>query len=270
MAHGGQKHTGPMGITATFVLAGAIVLACAACGSGARATRVPQPLRVVSSISNGGVLSSAVSWTGTPAGVSPSDVDRVEFMIDGRIRWTERNAPFVFSGDGAELYPWVLGVGAHRLAVRLVTRTGASASTSAAVTVAASGPVPPQLLGTFARRVTIADVNRTAAFRHEPAGQVLPAGIWRIRIARDGVITLDDPQGSGGNEAFTSTAGGMLALQGPAQWILPPSRQGVGFCAVEPLAAYAWSAGPRTLVLKPLRDHCADRNSMFTGTWRRT
>ena len=258
-----------MGITATLVLAGAIALPCAACGSGAGVTGAPEPLRVVSSISNGAVLSSAVSWTGTPAGVPSSQVDRVAFVIDGRIRWTEHNAPFVFNGDGSELFPWILGAGAHRLAVRVVTRTGASASTSAAVSVAASVPVPPDLLGTFTRRVTIADVQRTAAFRHEPAGQVLPVGIWRIRIARDGVITFDDPRGGGGNEAFTATPGGMLALQGPANWILPPSRQG-GFCATEPLAGYAWFAGPRTLVLKSLRDRCADRNSMFTGDWRRT
>lgn len=269
MGHGGHRHTGPIGITATFVLAGAVGLACAACGSSAGATGAPEPLRVVSSISNDAVLSSAVSWTGTPAGIPASRVDRVEFVIDGRVRWTEHHAPFVFNGDGSELFPWVLGAGAHRLAVRVVTRTGASASTSAAVTVAASVPVPQDLLGTFTRRVTIADVHRTAAFRREPADQVLPVGIWRIQIARDGVITFDDPRGGGGNEAFTATPAGTLALQGPANWILPPSRQG-GFCETEPLAGYAWSAGPQTLVLKSLRDRCADRNSMFTGTWRRT
>jgi hypothetical protein len=104
-------------------------------------------------------------------------------------------------------------------------------------------------------------------FRREPADQVLPAGIWRIRLAPDGVISVEDPRGGGGNEAFSATPG-TLALQRPANWILPRSRQG-SFCAIEPLGAYAWSAGPRTLVLKPLRDRCADRNSMFTGSWSR-
>jgi hypothetical protein len=225
-------------------------------------------LRVVSSISEGAALSTALPWTGTPAGVPISDVVRAEFVIDGRIRWTERKMAYVFNGDGDELFPWVLGAGAHRLAVRAVTRTGASAST-AAVTVAAPEPVPPELLGTFARRVTPANVRRTQALRREPPNQVLPAGICRIRVAPDGVISLDDPQGSGANEAFTATLGGALALQGPANWILPTSRQS-GFCEVQPVGAYAWSTRPRTLVLKALRDRCADRNSMFTGTWTRT
>lgn len=255
--------------TSTCLFGAAVLLLCAGCGSGARATKTTRTLRVVSSISDGAALSSAVSWTGTPAGVPVQAVDRIEFVIDGRVRWTEHRTPYVFNGNGDELFPWVLGAGAHRLAMRVVTRTGANASTAAAVTVAAPQPIPPEVLGTFTRRVTRADVQRTQAFRRESVDQVLPAGIWRIRIAPDGVISFGDPRGGGGDEAFTATPGGTLALQGPANWILPPSRQG-GFCEVEPLGAYAWSAVPRTLVLKPHRDRCADRNSMFTGTWKRT
>jgi hypothetical protein len=55
-------------------------------------------------------------------------------------------------------------------------------------------------------------------FRREPADQVLPAGIWRIRLAPDGVISVEDPGRSSSNR---------------------------------------------------FGDRCADRNSMFTGSWRR-
>lgn len=254
--------------TSTSLLGAAVVLLYAGCGSRAGTTRTIHTLRALSSISDGAALSSAVPWTGIEAGAPVQDVDRVEFVIDGRVRWTERQTPYVFNGHGNELFPWVLGAGAHRLAVRVVTRTGATATTAAAVTVALPEPVPSELLGTFTRRVTRADVQRTQAFRREPADRELPAGTWRIRIAPDGVISIDDPRGSRGNEAFSSTPG-TLALQGPANWILPRSRQG-GFCTVEALGAYAWSTGPRTLITRPLRDRCADRDSMFAGTWRRT
>lgn len=136
-------------------------------------------------------------------------------------------------------------------------------------TVGATSPVPIALIGTFTRGVTAANVRRTQAFRHEPADEVLPAGVWRLQIARDGVITFDDPDGSGGDEAFTATPGGMLILQGPANWLLPPDRQG-GFCGLEPIGVYSWATGAGSLVLTPRRDSCADRNSMFTGTWGRT
>jgi hypothetical protein len=246
--------------------AAALTLICASCASS---TTANPALGVLSSISDGAALSNALQWTARPVGIADANVARVEFVIDARVCWTEQHPPYVFNGDGDELFPWVLGAGAHRLAVRIVTSSGKQASSSASVTVSDPIPVPTQLAGTYTRDVTAADVRRTQSFRHEPLGQVLPAGTWRLRIVCGGVITFEDPRGSGGNEAFTATPGGTLALQGPANWILPPSRQG-GFCEVEPLGVYAWSAGPRTLVLTPLRDRCADRNSMFTGTWRLT
>ena len=185
--------------TSTSLLGAAVVLLYAGCGSRAGTTRTTHTLRALSSISDGAALSSAVPWTGIEAGAPVQDVDRVEFVIDGRVRWTERQTPYVFNGHGNELFPWVLGAGAHRLAVRVVTRTGATATTAAAVTVALPEPVPSELLGTFTRRVTRADVQRTQAFRREPADRELPAGTWRIRIAPGG------PRGSRGSEAFSAS-----------------------------------------------------------------
>ncbi len=247
----------------------AATLVCASCGSGGPSTPARLTLGVLSSISDGAVLSNAVQWTATPVGVPDTDVARVQFIVDARVRWTERHPPYVFNGVGNELFPWALGPGEHRLAVRVVTRSGRSASTAAGVTVSGTPPVPSALIGTFARDVTAANVRRTQAFRHEPADEILPVGVWRLRIARDGVITFDDPDGSGGDEAFTATPGGLLTLQGPANWLLPPDRQG-SFCGLEPIGGYSWATGASSLVLTPRHDSCADRNSMFTGDWRRT
>jgi len=159
--------------------------------------------------------------------------------------------------------------GAHRLAVRVVTSRGEQTTTAASVTVSVPVSVPIQLVGTYTRWVTPADVRRTRSLRHEPADPVLPAGVWRLRIALSGVITFDDPRGAGGNEAFSATPGGAITLQGPANWLLPPNRQG-SLCGVEPIGAYSWIAHAGKLTLTPRRDRCADRNTMFAGNWKRT
>jgi len=169
------------------------------------------------------VLSNALQWTATPVGVPDTDVAGVQFIVDARVRWTERHPPYVFNGDGNELFPWALGPGAHRLAVRVLTRGGASGSTAAAITVSATPPVPIALIGTYKRDVTAANVRRTQAFGHEPADEVLPTGVWRLLIERDGVITFEDPDGGGGDEAFTATPDGTFTLQDPANWLLPPT-----------------------------------------------
>ena len=183
------------------------------------------------------------------------------------MRWIEHTPPYFFNDDYNHLYPWILGAGQHRLGVRLITAAGNSASTSAEVTVAARQQ-PAALAGTYTRSVTATDVARTQSFRTEPASQVLPAGTWRLHLERDGVLRYDDPQGGGGSEAFTALANGTLSMQGPVNWLEPASRRG-SFCGVEPAGTYRWRTREHTLVLTVRNDGCADRNSMFTGTWKR-
>jgi hypothetical protein len=264
-----HHHTRQTGICAIATLAGAATLA-AGCGSSANPPASQLiGLHVLSSITDGAVLSDPVTWTAQPVGMAPGDpVDRVEFSIDGQVRWTEHNTPYFFNDDYNRLYPWVLGAGQHRLAVRVITAAGKSASTSAEVTVSAQ-PQPAGLVGTYTRMVTPSDITRTQSFRDEPADQVLPAGTWRLRVAPDGVFHFDDPQGQGGSEAFTAVADGTLTMQGPVNWLELPARRDI-FCGLEPTGAYRWTITAHTLVLRARRDRCADRNSMFTGTWRRT
>jgi hypothetical protein len=200
---------------------------------------------VLSSISNGAVLSSALAWTAVPVGVAVADVARVQFLIDARLRWTARHSPYVFNGRGKGLFPWVLGAGAHSLEVRVVTTARTSASTSASVTVNPLA-VPNELVGTFTR-----------------------AGGWRARVARDGVITFRDPRGEDGNQAFTATPGGTIAFQGPANWLLPAYRRARA-CATEPIGAYRWSTHAGTLALTPIDEQCDERDAILAGIWKRT
>lgn len=132
----------------------------------------------------------------------------------------------------------------------------------------ASRPVPAALIGTFGRRVTAGDIHRTQSFRNEPPDQVLPAGRWSVRMEPSGVIVVRDPNGGGGDEAFTASPDGTLTLEGPVNWLVAPADYG-SFCGIEPTGTYQWRIGAGRLTLAPRHDRCADRNALFTGTWKR-
>jgi hypothetical protein len=243
------------------------------CGSSSSTTGTPPP-HVLSSVTDGATLVDAVQWSAHPVGLdSHQMVDRLDFLVDGRVLWSSYQAPYIFGLDdgapaGKRLFPWILGAGEHRLAIRATVSGGRVVTSSVRVSVRVIAPVPRPLVGTFARTVTAADIARTRRMRHEPADQVLPPGTWRLHIGPDGLIRFDDPQGSGGNEAFTATASGGLTLHGPANWLNPPDRQG-SFCGVEPDGSWRWIAHGRRLTLIARHDGCADRNSLFAGAWTR-
>jgi hypothetical protein len=257
----------------SMVLAAAVLSAMGGgCNSSAGKSTKPS-LHVLSSITDGATLADAVEWTAHPVGLRGSQtVDRVEFLIDGRMRWSSRQSPYIFGlqgePSGKRLFPQIVGAGTHRLTVRAVISGGQTVTSSARIRVVVSAPAPSAVVGRFTRKVTPADIARTQRFRHEPPDEVLPTGTWVLHVARNGLISFDDPNGSGGNEAFTATPAGALTFQGPANWMSPPARQG-SFCGVEPDGSWRWSAHGHVLVLTPNHDTCADRNALFGGTWKR-
>jgi hypothetical protein len=241
------------------VTATALALALASCGSQGAAPA----LRIVSSISDGATLSNPLQWTAVPAGVRSADpVAQVDFLIDGRRRWTDRRAPFVFNGDHNALHPWILARGSHRLAVRLVTAHDKRVGTASRVTIAPSPMVASALAGRWTRRLTAADVRRTA-------GRALPTGVWHARFAPNGVVFLAGPRGWRGTEAFTAIHTGLIALAGPVLWLAPEPRRGV-LCPSERLALYAWHVDGSALTLTSRHDRrCSNRAALFGGTWTR-
>jgi Bacterial Ig domain len=56
----------------------------------------PSSVTLTSSIANGAVLSGSVAWI---VNVSGSGVARVDFLIDGTMKWSEAYAPYYFNGD---------------------------------------------------------------------------------------------------------------------------------------------------------------------------
>ena len=94
---------------------------------------------VSSSITNGSTLAGPVSWEATPS----RSASKVEFYIDGALRWTESIAPFVFNGDGMQLDTRTLSDGSHLLKAVATATDGTKAEASATVTVANGAPPPP-------------------------------------------------------------------------------------------------------------------------------
>jgi hypothetical protein len=220
-------------------------------------------------MSDGSSLSQPVAWTATPSTIF--GLDRVDFLIDGSVRWTEYQAPYTFNEFGNRLQPWLLGLGAHDLTVRAYASGGALATSTAHVTVTTGPQVPSALAGTFTRSVTPEDVARVEVYRTKADANtgIMPTGIWSVHFQPNGLLVYDDPKGSGGNEAFSATAAGTLNVDGPVYWREAEDRQG-SFCEQESPGQYHWSITGHTLVITGEDRKCADRDALFIGRWAQT
>jgi hypothetical protein len=130
---------------------------------------------------------------------------------------------------------------------------------------------PEQLLGTYARDVTRADIERTAERRSEagPNQETPPPGPARLVIAK-ATMRFEGIDPAGGppvtiDQDFTATGGGRLTIEGYR-------HPEVGsFCGPEipQNASYRWRTTGGALRLEAVRDRCADRDSLLAGEWRR-
>lgn len=234
-------------------------------GSSPSATAAPR-LSVTSSIADGAHLDAAVSWSARL--VSANAVTAVDFLVDGKVKWTEHNAPYYFNDDKNLLPPWLLGAGAHTLTVRATDSSGATASATSHITVAPVPKVPTALLATFRRDLTQADLKGTSSLPGYDPNNQPPTGEWTIRFENDYLIALGDPSNPvGENETFKATAAGDLTLAGPANWLTPPDLRG-GLCEPAPLDHYHWIVTGNVLTISG-GTNCPNRKALFDGKWTR-
>ena len=229
-------------------------LAKASPAAAATPSEAASPLTVISSLADG-PLTRAVDWTARVSGPTDVAIDRVEFLLDGKVAWTEHNPPYTFNDDGNVLMPWVLTPGSHQLAINVVTASGVAATTQIAVTTDRA-PVPAALLDRkFVRNV--------------PANASGPAGDWHLRFGADGVIIVTDPWGGGVTEGFQAGADGTFSLYGPANWAASASLRGSLCDYAEGAVAMHWEVKGSELALSSdgQPDPCPDRASVFAGTW---
>src|SRR4051812_42404281 len=258
------------------------VTAVSGCGGGSSkgptasaTTESPAaPPKVSSSISDGATLTRAVTWR---VGVQPAGDDvaeEVEFLVDGKKTWVERESPYVFNDDGQVLAPWLLGNGPHTLVARVKTGGGATDST-AHVTVHTSLAANKQITGTYHRVVTKADVKRVQPYRIPSKGafgEIPPLGRWTLRIKPNGEIVGVDPKNGTASPFIEpySLDGSKLTLYGPAVWRQPNPDEPNLFCDPEKRSDYVWHRSGPSLAITNVQKTCADRDIVFVGTWIRS
>lgn len=255
----------------------------AACGAGSSGGSTAQPSTsqrssapaaptVSMSIADGSTLAEAVPWQVTATAASSDSVASVDFLVDGKTLWTEHESPYVFDDDQQVLPPWLLGAGDHVLTAHVRTAAGGAADATAHVTVHVDLGSATRLAGTYRRVVTATDQRRVVPYRVESKGafgDVPPAGPWTLRIMGDGEIVGVDPSGDQANpfvEPFT-VHGSTLTLYGPAVWRQPDPTTPSLFCEPEMPSDYTWSLSGTSLTIATKQHACADRDTVFVGTW---
>jgi hypothetical protein len=121
------------------------------------------------------------------------------------------------------------------------------------------------LLGSYARTLTSADIERTDQLREEGAGQGKPEpGPLQLKLT-DGTLEMTDPKAQVTIlQDFSAASDGAFrigAYQRPEEG---------SFCGpdIQQTASYTWKLTGDVLTLKAKQDECADRDSILSGNWK--
>lgn len=125
----------------------------------------------------------------------------------------------------------------------------------------------PSLAGTYERRLTRADIERTDHLRGEtlPNQEKPQPAPLELALERGTLTMTDVGAGVTIRQDFSATSDGAFrigAYQAPDQG---------SFCGpdVSQTASYAWERSGDVLTLGAEQDECADRDSILSGEWKR-
>ena len=262
-----------------------IALVGAVTASSVLAFGAPPPLKVTSSIDGKKVLPQRVRWLAYP-NVAPAQVAAVEYLVDGKLRWVEHNAPYNYASDDLHghlgyLFTSWLTPGTHKFTTRVRMKSGRKATDTVTARVLPAPAPPTTLAGTWTRLVT--DQDRTKADPKYGRDNVPPAGRWRLVIDRVGAWELD-PLGTGIVQAY-SFSGDVLYAYAPIQMVPRAANGDPGSIArygarvdagggidcneAGPFGTYRWSVVDEKLTLTATRELCGQRRVVYEGTWTR-
>jgi hypothetical protein len=261
-------------LVALLLVGAGIVVAPTALGAtGGSSAGSAGSVRIASSLDGRTSLPPRIRWIATPTG---GDVSVVDFLIDGKLIWTEHKAPYVFDGDdnganeGYSITTW-LTPGSHQFSARATTSDGETVSDTVKARVEQPPPPPAALAGFWTRVVTAQDLKKGDSSNGPPAGR------WTLVFDRVGAWHLD-PMGSGVANEY-AVHGHVIDVYAPIQ--MAPSENGRGgvskyghhdiggtdCTAAGPFGSYHWSVSANTLVLKAIREGCGNRRAIWQGTW---
>ena len=125
----------------------------------------------------------------------------------------------------------------------------------------------PSLAGTYERRLTRADIERTDHLRDEslPDQEKPKPGPLELTLEMGTLTMTDVGAGVTIRQDFSATSDGAFrigAYQAPDQG---------SFCGpdVSQTASYTWERSGDVLTLGAEQDECADRDSILSGEWKR-
>jgi hypothetical protein len=245
----------------TMALIGCATAVFFAGAGGATSSR--QPFKVSSSLEGKKVLPLRVYWRAS-AQLPTAQISRVDFLIDGKIRWIERSAPYFYGADdngrnrGFLITTW-LAPGVHRFTVRVKATKVRVATRTVRARVQAAPQPPPELAGKWQRRA--------------------PEGVWELIFDQVGEWHLD-PFGTGLVNQF-AVKGSTLHVYAPIQMaplinnhttITRDGHHDIGGFDCNPsgpFGTYQWAASALELTLTPMTETCRDRRGILTGKWTR-
>jgi hypothetical protein len=237
------------------------------------------PFAVRSTLDRKTVLPHRIRWLAFPH-VPTSQVREVEFLIDGKVRWIEHNAPYSYSDDGGLLVTTWLGPGPHRFTVRATSTSGRKATDTVIARVVALPSLPTALSGSW-RREIVTPVPPDPSY----PGDAVPAGTWTLVFAPRWIEShfpgsfnpATSPKTGAGNVLLNDYTPGAshITLYGAVTTGLFNAHAAAGggwWCGPGgPKATYSWSVSGDTLTLTPTRgrDACSQRGGVFGGKWTR-
>jgi hypothetical protein len=251
-----------------FVLGFGLVLclglALAASQAAARSSSIAgirvHRLAVTSSLSGHKRLGHRIHWVAKP-NVSPANVLRVVYLIDGKWMWTENHSPYDYGGNkGSYLVTSFLSPGIHTFTVQVESVSGGTAHTSTRARVSKAPEPPSHLAGSWQRFI---------GAQGGPGSP--PSGIWRLVISSVG-WQIRDTQGTGDLLDVVYPKPGEVQIQTGMVTGRPKFDQN-GWCNNEPgpTLHYSWTVENSLLRLRLLSGTpCQGFNAFATGgAWMR-
>ena len=135
--------------------------------SSAQAAAATRPTVAFTSPKAGATVSGSIKVS-AKVSTKPA-ISRVEFRVDGKLRWTDRKTPFVMNGDNGKLATSSLKVGAHTLTITAVAKNGSRRSTTRTIRVRRTGGAAPVGSGSGGGPTTTPPPATTPAPTSSPA-----------------------------------------------------------------------------------------------------
>ncbi len=273
----------------TLLLGLGLVLATSIALVPASQAQSDAPFQVKSTLDGKTVLPHHIHWYATAPGTK---VRTVDFLIDGKLRWTQKKPPYIY-GDQEDdfktanrgyLVTSFLTPGLHHFTVRVTATSGQKADDTVTARVLPAPQPAATLKGTWQRTIDPAGAPKPGS-PGAPADTPTPAGTYKLVLDSRWIQTRNPgtfTHGSVDNNTGLGYIQDTDWVPGPTTfqvWGAVSWRPFSDYLAEEgtwclpwggPQATYHWSVTGNTLTLTPVgSDPCRVRQFIWTGQWTR-